>query len=49
MQLAILKRYTGNYMLATQKVIDLVNAKVQDYEINATTQPMYRTEMWRKA
>ena len=48
-QLEMLKKYTGNYMIVTPEQYQFRNAKLQDFEVIASTQAMYRPEMWFNA
>ena len=45
-QIALLERYTPYIQLYSQSVFQPRYKFVRDYELNPSTQPMYRTAMW---
>jgi ABC-type transport system substrate-binding protein len=48
-QLEVLKKYAPTYQIVTQITNTMLNNKVQNFELNPATSPMYRTEMWMKS
>src|SRR5688500_1188213 len=45
-QLEAMKKYSSSRMIVTPRYLLLVNSKLQDYEVAALGNIMYRTEAW---
>jgi ABC-type transport system substrate-binding protein len=47
-QIEVLKKYGGFYLVLTQQATNLRSSKIQDWEINPVASPQFETQAWVK-